>query len=161
MKKMLVIVAMLAATMSYGQKKTTLSYNAGVQVNAPMGALSNDFNYGIGGLVSANCQPGKKMTYSLTAGYLSYQGKTAGDRLSQIPVLVSASYPVHKAITLGAEAGISFFDHSIGNRATVGGVLSHNINNKFNIAVRYTSTLKNNTDVNAISNGSLTVSYKF
>ena len=161
MKKMLVIVAMLAATMSYGQKKATVSYNAGVQVNAPMGALSNDFNYGIGGLVSANCQPGKKVTYSLTAGYLSYQAKASGTNVSQVPVLVGASYPVYKAIKLGAEAGVSFFNNSIGNRITVGGVVSHNISSKFNVAVRYTSTLKNSTDVDPISNGSFTVSYRF
>ena len=161
MKKVLVMVALFAATMSYGQKKATVSYNAGVQVSAPMGDLANGFKYGIGGLVSANCQPGNKVTYSLTAGYHSYQAKASGVSLSQVPVMVGANYSVHKAITLGAEAGISFFNNSIGSRATVGGVLSHNINSKFNVAVRYTSTLKNSTDVSPMSNGSLTVSYRF
>jgi hypothetical protein len=160
MKKMLLIVALLAATMSYGQKKATISYNAGVQVNVPMGALANDFKYGIGGLVSANCKPGKTWTYSLTAGYLSYQAKTGIVNVSQIPVLVGANYPIAKAINLGAEAGVSFFNNGIGSRMTVGGVLSHDINSKFNVAVRYTSTLKNSTDVDPISNGSITVFYK-
>lgn len=161
MKKMLLLVALFAATMSYGQKKATVSYNAGVQVNVPMSALANDFNYGIGGLVSANCKPGSKFTYSLTTGGITYKAKAGGVNLAQIPVLVGVSCDIHKALALGLEAGMSFFNQSVGSRATVGVSLSHNINDKFNLTSRYTSTLKNSTDVDPISNVSLTLSYRF
>ena len=153
-------MAMLFATMSFGQKKKSpVTVAFGPTVTLPVGSAADGFDYGIGGLASISCKPTTKVTYSVKAGFISNQTK-AGDALNQFPALLGVDYSFSKTFKLGGEAGVSFFNQSMGTWFSCGPVATIVCSN-FDVALRYNTSLPNKPDTKDFSAVSLALSYKF
>lgn len=161
MKKMLLIVALFAATMSYGQKKATkTSYSIGAQVCMPTGKTADAFKSGVGATVAATYHVNKKTDFVYRVGYVSHQPKVGTENLVQVPLTIGADYKVCSVAKVGGEAGASIFNRSMGTWFTFSPVVTYSIK-KFDVAARYTVALQNKPDMTDFTNASLTVSYNF
>jgi len=89
-----------------------LKFSVGVEAGLPLGDLKETSSLGIGGSVMGEYAAAESLGLTLSAGYLTFSGKTIEDEkmpaLNLIPVLVGAKYHFNDKFYGHAQLGMSF-----------------------------------------------------
>ncbi len=168
MKKMFLMLAIIASAMVSSAQKSPVSFSLGAVASLPVGKLSTTHKIGYGGVAQLTYQASKPLNYTLSAGYTSFVGKTGVKNFTQIPVLLGTKYNLTKDVYVGVEAGASFFDvvrgQFSGARFTYKPSLGVKVG-KFDFNGSFISAVDNTGRIgkggSSVDNTSLSISYKF
>lgn len=168
MKKILLMTAFSAASMfGFAQEKSdskSMSFSGGVEIGMPMGDFGDVASTGFGASLQMNYSLGSKSALILSAGYVTYGGKTiSGIDLPSwgwIPVLGGLKYNLSDNFYGSAQAGMSFFSIDGGDSESIftyaPGIGFEK--NKIDISARYLSASKDGATTNTLG---LRLGYKF
>jgi len=120
MKKVLVILGVIASINTFGQtptvKTTTTSkfnYRVGIATGLPVDVNVEESRLKtsstMGEVSYKNTKLSKKITLTANAGYLRFTS-TDGMGYAKIPVMVGVRYPINETFYFGASAGPSFYN---------------------------------------------------
>lgn len=139
---LILAIAIATTTVTFGQKKSTLSqpslitYNVGAEAQFPIGNSVDVKTPLFGESVRVSYQPTKQLAYTLSASYL--QNK---NQFVQVPVLAGLRYNLVRNVFVGVEAGASFFNNSAA-QFTYSPTVSVRIK-RFTITERFLGSIKN------------------
>jgi opacity protein-like surface antigen len=152
MKKILVILGLVVSTVSFGQKKTTMSYAVGAQTL--ISTKSNDISNGVVARVVVG-EGDTKAVFSVGAAQLL---NAANSTACQFPLLAGLSAKLTNKVSFGVSAGWSFFNVD-GSKARFTYSPSITLDaGKFDFDIKHVGTLFNGGDLNQVGVG---VMYKF
>jgi len=155
MKKIILSAAILAATSVAvsaqsvkNVKKPIIS--AGAELALPVGDFKEGYKFGLGATVQGAYPATEKLAVTLSAGYLSFTGKTfewMGQKYKNkaqgvIPVLAGAKYFFTNNIYGHAQAGVSFFNNGVGAAFTWSPGAGIKASENIDVLVKYQSASK-------------------
>lgn len=120
MKKLIFTLAIAAVGLTAAaQDKASdksLKFSVGVEAGLPLGDLKDVSSFGIGGSVMGEYAAAESLGLTLSAGYMTFSGKTIEEdgesfkapSLNLIPVLVGAKYHFNEKFYGHAQLGMSF-----------------------------------------------------
>ena len=155
MKKIFLCAAVLAASVtavSAQSKKveTKPVFSAGLETALPLGDFKQGYKFGLGATVQGECAVADKVGITLSAGYLSFAGKTvefAGEKYKNeaqgvIPVLAGAKYYFTDNVYGHAQIGLSFFNHGVGSAFTYSPGIGIKASDNMDVLVKYQAASK-------------------
>ncbi len=117
MKKVLLSAAIVVAlTFSANAQKTDdvskLKFSVGLEAALPLGDFGTGWSFGVGGSAQADYNVSEELDLTLSAGVLSYSGKTVSGytipSITFIPVLVGTKYAFTEKVYGSAQLGLTF-----------------------------------------------------
>lgn len=155
MKKIILcaVIAASAATAS-AQSKTSVKqpvFSAGLEIGLPVGDFNDGYKFGLGATVQGEYPVADKAGITLSAGYLSFAGKTfefLGEKYKNkaqgvIPVLAGAKYYFSDNVYGHAQIGVSFFNQGVGSAFTFSPGVGIKASDNIDVLVKYQSASKN------------------
>lgn len=142
MKKFLVILGLAISTVSFGQKKSAVTYSLGAQSLVEL-VSGNSLAYGA--FTQAELKSGNT-GYTLNAGYLGTKSS------AQFPILAGAKYHFNDKVSVGAGAGVILTNGSkkaefaYSPAITIAG-------SKFNVDLKFLSTVLKGKDQSNVGLG--------
>lgn len=155
MKKIFLCAAVLAASVTAvsAQSKTSVKkpvFSAGIEAALPLGDFKQGYKFGLGATVQGEYPAADKVGLTLSAGYLSFTGKTVeflGEKYKNeaqgvIPVLAGAKYYFADNIYGHAQIGLSFFNHGVGSAFTYSPGIGIKASDNIDVLVKYQAASK-------------------
>lgn len=142
MKKVLLIVALLATSVCFAQTSKKFSYKLGFVTPLPVDLNSTSLQIGLGSTIG---EVGYKVSEKITAtGNLAYIRfvNSQDAKLSQIPLMVGAKYTINKQFYFGAAIGGAAYNKAgSGTNFIYSPYLGMQLN-KISVDLRYMNTVK-------------------
>jgi hypothetical protein len=155
MKKIFLSAAILAAsvTAASAQSKkagTKPVFSAGVEAALPLGDFKQGYTFGLGATVQGEYPAVDKVGITLSAGYLSFAGKTVeflgekykNDAQGVLTVLAGAKYYFTGNVYGHAQIGLSFFNHGVGSAFTYSPGIGIKASDNIDVLVKYQAASK-------------------
>ena len=129
-------------------KKPVIS--AGAELALPVGDFKEGYKFGLGVTAQGEYPAAEKLGVTLSAGYLSFSGKTfefLGQKYKNeaqgiIPVMAGAKYYFADNIYGHAQAGVSFFNNGVGAAFTWSPGVGIKASENIDVLVKYQSASK-------------------
>lgn len=163
MKKIFLSVAILTVSIAgvTAQSKTAEKkpvFSAGVEAALPLGDFKQGYKFGFGATVQGEYPAADKVGITLSAGYLSFAGKTIeflgekykNDAQGAIPVLAGAKYYFADNIYGHAQIGLTFFNHGVGSAFTYSPGIGIKASDKIDVLVKYQAASKSGSTASFI-----------
>jgi hypothetical protein len=143
MKKIfLAITSMAFFSGAFAQKETSnsLHFSIGPEVGFAIGTFGNTHSIGIGGTVQGEYTVGTGTNLTLTTGYISYAGKSAGAGLKFkaagiLPLKAGVKYFLSEGFYGAAQLGAGFFNNGGGTAFAYTPMLGYEFSTKSGKAV--------------------------
>lgn len=154
MKKIILCAAVLAmsaaATAQSAKSLKQPIFSAGAEIALPVGDFKEGYKFGVGATVQGEYPAAEKVGVTLSAGYLSFAGKTfefMGEKYKNkaqgvIPVLAGARYYFADKIYGHAQLGLSFFNNGVGTAFTWAPGVGIKTSENMDVLVKYQSASK-------------------
>jgi hypothetical protein len=155
MKKIILCAAVMAATATAvsaqtGKKGKKPVLSAGAELALPTGDFKEGYKFGLGASVQGAYPASEKLGVTLSAGYLSFMGKTfefmgqkyKNEAQGVIPVMAGAKYFFTENIYGHAQAGVSFFNNGVGAAFTWSPGVGINASENIDVLLKYQSAAK-------------------
>jgi len=169
--KKIILCAAIAATTAAATAQTTKNakqplFSAGVELGLPIGDFKEGYKFGIGVTVQGEYPAAEKAGITLSAGYMSFAGKTfefLGEKYKNpaqgvIPVLAGAKYYFTEKVYGHAQAGVSFFNHGVGAAFTYSPGVGIKASENIEVLVKYQGASKNGSTASFLGTR---ISYRF
>lgn len=163
MKIFFLCAAVLAASVATvtAQSKNSVKqpvFSAGLEIGLPAGDFKEAHKLGLGVTIQGEYPAADKVGVTLSAGYLSFAGKTfefMGDKYKSeaqgvIPVLAGAKYYFTDDIYGHAQIGLSFFNHGVGSAFTYSPGVGIKASDNIDVLVKYQAASKNGSTASFI-----------
>lgn len=156
MKRVFLSLAIAAIAFSANAQSKQFKFSAGVEAGLPLGDFDKTSSIGIGGSAQGEYAVAEKIGVTLSAGYLSFSGKsvdlgygitTKWPTASIVPVLAGAKYYITESVYAQAQAGISFFNNDGGSAFTYAPGVGMLVAEKIDISLKYQAATKNSSTV--------------
>jgi hypothetical protein len=160
MKNILLLCSLMIVTLvTFGQEKTKVIFNAGVENFMPLGTLDETHYFGVGGNLEMDVRP-EKSSFSFfgVTGYDYILGKDGNKSFLQIPTLIGVRLHLDSIWSISQGAGISFFNEAIGFKQTYSSSIRFNVG-KLCIDGKYVTSIITGHN-NDISGFILRIAYK-
>lgn len=171
MKKIFLCAAVLTASVTAVSAQSTNNakkpvFSAGAEIALPVGDFKEGYKFGLGATVQGEYPAADKVGITLSAGYLSFAGKTfefLGEKYKNeaqgvIPVLAGAKYYFTDNIYGHAQIGLSFFNHGVGSAFTYSPGVGIRASENVDVLVKYQGASKNGSTASFIG---ARVAYRF
>jgi hypothetical protein len=175
MKKVILsaFILSLAALSANAQKESTeansFKVSVGVEGGLPTGDLKTTSSFGIGGSIQGDYKATENFALTLTAGYISFSGKSVSllgesikyPTLNIIPVLVGGKYYFTESVYGSAQVGISFVSatgESSSSAFTYAPGIGFYVSPNFDLLLKYQAASKNGSTLSFIG---LRAAYNF
>lgn len=163
MKKIILSAAILAASVAAVSAQSTKTikkpvFSAGAELALPVGDFKDGYKFGLGATIQGEYPAAEKIGITLSAGYLSFTGKTfefMGEKYKNeaqgvIPVLAGARYYFAENIFAHAQAGVSFFNNGVGAAFTWSPGVGIKASENIDVLVKYQSASKDGSTASFI-----------
>ncbi len=174
MKKLILSAAILAmgimsANAQSSSEGKDLKFSVGLEAGLPMGDLKTSNNFGIGGSLQAEYKAAENIGLTLSAGYLSFSGKTftfdgtsvKGPAIGIIPILVGGKYYFTESVYGGVQLGMSFLSATgvpSSSAFTYAPGIGYNVSPNFDLQLKYQAASKNGSTLSFLG---LRAAYSF
>lgn len=169
MKKVIFSLAIAVVALSANAQKEsdkTLKFSVGVEAGLPLGDFKQVASIGIGGSVQGEYAAAETVGITLSAGYLTFSGKTVDEdgisfkypSTSIIPVLAGAKFYFAEKFYGHAQAGMSFFNNGGGSAFTYAPALGVMPSENIDISLKYQGASKSGSTTSFIG---VRVAYSF
>lgn len=155
MKKLTLSLAIMAIGFCATAQKSEqpLKFSVGVEAGLPLGDFKTVNSFGIGGSVQGEYAAAEKIGITLSAGFLSFGGKTVdlgeglpsykGPSTSDVPVLAGAKIYLTENVFVHPQVGLSFFNNGLGSAFTYVPAIGVKASENFDVSIKYQGASKN------------------
>ncbi len=169
MKKLTLSLAVMAISFCATAQKSEqpLKFSVGVEAGLPVGDFKTTSKFGIGGSLQGEYAAAETVGITLSAGYLSFGGKTVdlGEGISGklpstsvVPVLAGAKIYFAEKVYGHAQVGMSFFNNGLGSAFTYSPGIGVKASDNIDVLVKYQAASKNGGTLSFIG---LRLAYNF
>jgi len=143
MKHILLLCSLMIATLvTFGQKKTKVIFNAGIENFMPVGTLDETHYFGMGGNLEMDIKPSKgSFSFFGVTGYDYILGKDGNQSFVQLPAIVGFRLHLDSTWSIAQGFGVSFFNEDIGFKQTYSSSIRFDVG-KLSIDGKYVTSLK-------------------
>lgn len=143
MKKILLAVVITAiCTGAYAQKDSDrkFGFSAGPEIGFATGDFNNTHSIGIGATIQGDFNIAPSTNFTLTTGYLTYAGKSAGSGIKYksagiLPLKAGIKYFLSGGFYGAAQLGVGFFSNGGGTALAYTPMLGYEFNTKSDKAI--------------------------
>ena len=141
MKKVLFsVMALMALSFAASAQKDNLKFSAGPEIGFAIGNFSNTHSFGIGASAQLEFSIQEKVNATVTAGVLSFTGKSAGSNVkfqgqSFIPVRAGVKYFLTPGVYGALQAGVAFLNNGGGTAFSYSPQIGYEFKTKTNKAI--------------------------
>ncbi len=167
-KMILLGAAVLITGSAMAQKSDKkVNFSIGPEVGFAVGNFNKTHSVGFGATFQADIDIAPSTKLTLTTGYLSYAGKSAGSGIKYkatgiLPLRVGIKYYLTEGFYGAAQLGAGFFNNSGGTALAYTPMLGYEFNTKtekaVDLALKYDGYSKNGTGLGAVN---VRLAYRF
>jgi len=170
MKKIFLVVAVSGiCTGALAQKGSDkkVGFSVGPEIGFATGEFNNTHSVGFGGTIQADIKIAPSTAFTVTTGYISYAGRSAGAGLKFkaagiIPLRAGIKYYLAEGFYGAAQLGVGFFNNGGGTALAYTPMLGYEFNTNsgkaIDAAFKYDGYSKNGTGLGSIG---FRVAYRF
>lgn len=170
MKRIIVAGLMMAFNFGAQAQKNVdknLHFSVGAELAIATGEFSNTQSVGVGGTVQVSYRGFTLTDFTLSTGYISFAGKSAGSGIKYkgagiLPIKVGIKYYISEGFYGQAQSGVGIFSNNGGTTFAYSPVMGYEFDTKagqaFDVSLKYDGYFKNSSNLGSVG---LRLAYKF